>query len=55
MRAVLQITEKAVLKCEGKIISDCGKGMCNVTLWVYLMAREQFSFRKQIMIKLLRL
>lgn len=28
MRAVLQITEKAVLKCEGKIVSDCGKGMC---------------------------
>ena len=28
MRAVLQITEKAVLTCEGKTISDCGKGMC---------------------------
>lgn len=28
MRAVLQITEKAVLTCEGETISDCGKGMC---------------------------
>ena len=28
MRAVLQITEKAKLTCEGKTISDCGKGMC---------------------------
>ena len=28
MRAVLQITEKAVLTCEGKTVSECGKGMC---------------------------
>lgn len=28
MKAVLQITEKAVLTCEGKTVSDCGKGMC---------------------------
>lgn len=28
MRAVLQITEKARLLCEGRVISDCGKGMC---------------------------
>ena len=28
MRAVLQITEKARLFCEGERISDCGKGMC---------------------------
>ncbi len=28
MRAVLQITEKARLCCEGRVISDCGKGMC---------------------------
>ncbi len=28
MRAVLQITEKATLTCEGQIISDCKKGMC---------------------------
>lgn len=28
MRAVLQITEKAVLTCEGETVSDCGKGMC---------------------------
>jgi len=28
MRAVLQITEKATLTCEGEIISQCGKGMC---------------------------
>ncbi|MBR5295443.1 MAG: D-tyrosyl-tRNA(Tyr) deacylase [Clostridia bacterium] len=28
MRAVLQITEKARLLCEGKVISDCKSGMC---------------------------
>lgn len=28
MRAVLQLTEKAKLTCEGKTVSDCGKGMC---------------------------
>ena len=28
MRAVLQITEKAVLRCDGETVSDCGKGMC---------------------------
>ena len=28
MKAVLQITEKARLTCEGKLVSDCGKGMC---------------------------
>ncbi len=28
MRAVLQITEKSLLTCEGKTISECGKGMC---------------------------
>lgn len=28
MRAVLQITEKARLTCEGKEISSCGRGMC---------------------------
>ena len=28
MRAVLQITEKSRLICEGEVISDCGKGMC---------------------------
>ena len=28
MRAVLQITEKARLLCEGKVISDCNSGMC---------------------------
>lgn len=28
MRAVLQITEKARLTCEGELVSDCGKGMC---------------------------
>ncbi|MBR3837838.1 MAG: D-tyrosyl-tRNA(Tyr) deacylase [Clostridia bacterium] len=28
MRAVLQITEKARLLCEGEVISQCGKGMC---------------------------
>ena len=28
MKAVLQITEKARLTCEGTLISECGKGMC---------------------------
>ena len=28
MRAVLQLTEKAKLTCEGTTVSDCGKGMC---------------------------
>ncbi len=28
MRAVLQITEKASLVCEGELISDCKSGMC---------------------------
>jgi D-tyrosyl-tRNA(Tyr) deacylase len=28
MRAVIQITEKARLFCEGELISDCKKGMC---------------------------
>ncbi len=28
MKAVLQITEKAKLTCEGKTVSECGKGMC---------------------------
>ncbi len=28
MRAVLQITEKSSVTCEGKVISDCGRGMC---------------------------
>ncbi len=28
MRAVLQITEKSRLLCDGNVISDCGKGMC---------------------------
>ena len=28
MRAVLQITEKSRLLCEGKVISDCKKGLC---------------------------
>ena len=28
MKAVLQITEKARLTCEGQLISECGKGMC---------------------------
>ncbi len=28
MKAVLQITEKARLLCEGRLISDCKKGMC---------------------------
>ena len=28
VRAVLQITEKSRLLCEGKVVSDCGRGMC---------------------------
>lgn len=28
MRAVLQMTEKARLSCEGKIVSDCKNGLC---------------------------
>ncbi len=28
MRAVLQVTEKARLVCEGKVISQCQKGLC---------------------------
>ncbi len=28
MRAVIQLTEKSRLLCEGKVISDCKKGMC---------------------------
>ena len=28
MRAVLQIAENASLTCEGKLISDCKRGMC---------------------------
>ena len=28
MKAVLQITEKARLLCEGDVVSECGKGMC---------------------------
>ena len=28
MRAVLQITEKARLLCDGEVISDCGRGLC---------------------------
>ncbi|MBQ4036927.1 MAG: D-tyrosyl-tRNA(Tyr) deacylase [Clostridia bacterium] len=28
MRAVLQITSKARLSCEGETVSDCGKGLC---------------------------
>lgn len=28
MRAVLQLTERSRLLCEGKVISDCGAGMC---------------------------
>lgn len=28
MRAVLQVTENAELVCEGKVISQCKKGMC---------------------------
>jgi len=28
VRAVLQITERAVLTCEGQTVSNCGKGMC---------------------------
>ena len=28
MRAVLQITEKSRLLCDGKVVSDCGAGLC---------------------------
>lgn len=28
MRAVIQLTEKSRLLCEGEVISDCGMGMC---------------------------
>ncbi len=28
MRAVIQLTEKSRLLCEGEVISDCQKGMC---------------------------
>ncbi|MBR2615544.1 MAG: D-tyrosyl-tRNA(Tyr) deacylase [Clostridia bacterium] len=28
MRAVLQITQKSRLVCEGSVVSDCGRGMC---------------------------
>ena len=28
MRAVLQITERCLLTCEGKTVSSCGRGMC---------------------------
>ena len=28
MRAVLQITERCLLTCEGETVSSCGRGMC---------------------------
>lgn len=28
MRSVIQITESAALTCDGKLVSDCSKGMC---------------------------